>query len=326
MAIGLLSILLACFAICHWGGRRTAAIGLVIIFFPLPCPQAQRTLEVLTPMRYCRFALNGLSHYGLVESVAGRDEITRMLLQPPASSDGDVEGLPSRRMERIPFAEASLLAPVDPSKIVCVGRNYREHAAELGHDVPTEPLIFLKAPTTLLAPGGTILRPKISERTDYEGELGVVISRRCRHLRDDEDVRSYILGYTCVDDFTARDLQTKDGQWTRAKSFDTFCPVGPLVTDGADENGSGEAVVDPWKGVPVETRVNGEVRQSGNTRDFIFALDVVLRFITQVMTLYPGDLIATGTPSGVGPVVAGNVVEISIPGIGVLRNPVADEG
>jgi len=282
-------------------------------------------------MRYCRFSLNGSSHYGLVESVAGRDEITRMLLQSPAASDGDVEGLPSRRMDRIPFSEASLLAPVEPSKIVCVGRNYREHAAELGHDVPTEPLIFLKAPTTLLAPGGTILRPKISERTDYEGELGVVIARRCRHIREDEDVRSYILGYTCVDDFTARDLQTKDGQWTRAKSFDTFCPVGPLVSDGIDIDGQGgndsgdKPSLDPWAGIQVETRVNGDVRQAGNTRDFIFALDIVLRFISQVMTLCPGDLIATGTPSGVGPVVAGDVVEISIPGIGVLRNPVADE-
>jgi 2-keto-4-pentenoate hydratase/2-oxohepta-3-ene-1,7-dioic acid hydratase in catechol pathway len=272
-------------------------------------------------MRYCRFSLNGSNQYGLVESVAGADHITRTFLQPPAASDGDLEGLPSRRVDRIPFAEASLLAPVEPSKIVCVGRNYREHAAELGHDVPTEPLIFLKAPTSLLAPGGTILRPKISQRTDYEGELGVVIARRCRHLRDDEDVRPYILGYTCVDDFTARDLQTKDGQWTRAKGFDTFCPVGPLVSDGRESD-----VIDPWKGVPVETRVNGEVRQSGNTRDFIFALDMVLRFISQVMTLLPGDLIATGTPSGVGPVVAGDVVEISIPGIGVLRNPVADEG
>jgi 2-keto-4-pentenoate hydratase/2-oxohepta-3-ene-1,7-dioic acid hydratase in catechol pathway len=283
-------------------------------------------------MRYCRFHLNGSNHYGLVESVAGRDEITRLLLQPPQSSDGDVEGLPSRRMDRIPFAEAALLAPVEPSKIVCVGRNYREHAAELGHDVPAEPLIFLKAPTALLAPGGTILRPKISARTDYEGELGVVIARRCRHVREDEDVRSYILGYTCVNDFTARDLQTKDGQWARAKSFDTFCPVGPLVSDGMNGNGEDndesmkKSRLDPWAGVPVETLVNGEIRQAGNTRDFIFSLDVVLRFISQVMTLLPGDLIATGTPSGVGPVVGGDVVEIAIPGIGVLRNPVADEG
>ncbi|MGH9643248.1 MAG: fumarylacetoacetate hydrolase family protein [Terriglobales bacterium] len=287
-------------------------------------------------MRYCRFHHNGSDHYGLVESVAGADFITRTFLQPPATSDGDVEGLPSRRIDRIPFADAALLAPVEPSKIVCIGRNYREHAAELGHDLPTEPLIFLKAPTALLVPGGTILRPKISARTDYEGELGVVIGRRCRHLRDDEDVRPYILGYTCVNDFTARDLQNKDGQWTRAKGFDTFCPVGPLVCDAGDgsqagnnENGGIDRAtnkgLDPWAGIQVETRVNGEIRQSGNTRDFIFTLDVVLRFITQVMTLHPGDLIATGTPSGVAPVVAGDVVEIAIPGIGVLRNPVADE-
>jgi 2-keto-4-pentenoate hydratase/2-oxohepta-3-ene-1,7-dioic acid hydratase in catechol pathway len=268
-------------------------------------------------MRYCRFSLNGSPHYGLVESVAGIDHITRTFLQPPAMSDGDLEGLPSRRIDRIPFAEASLLAPVEPSKIVCVGRNYREHAAELGNEVPVEPLIFFKPVSALLAPGGTILRPKVSSRTDYEGELGVVIARHCRHLLEDEDVRPYILGYTCVNDFTARDLQNEDGQWTRAKGFDTFCPAGPLVSNGSD--------IDPWMGTQVETRVNGEVRQSGNTQDFIFALDVVLRFITRVMTLLPGDLIATGTPSGVGPVNAGDVIEVSIPGVGVLRNPVADE-
>src|ERR1700690_3649892 len=182
-------------------------------------------------MKYCRFQFNGQAQYGLVEAVGGREAIVRILLTAPEEADGDMESLRTRRIEAIPLEEAVLLAPVEPSKIVCVGRNYREHAAELGHDVPTEPLIFLKAPSTLLAPGGTILRPKISERTDYEGELGVVIARRCRHIREDEDVRSYILGYTCVDDFTARDLTTKDGQWTRAKSFDTFCPVGPLVSD-----------------------------------------------------------------------------------------------
>ena len=268
-------------------------------------------------MKYCRFRLNGSSQYGFVESVAGSDAITRLLLKPPHSSDGDAEGLPSRRIEPapVPLAQAALLPPVEPSKIVCVGRNYREHAAELGHDVPVEPLLFFKPPSALLAPGATIFRPKVSSRTDYEGELGVVIGRRARRLRDDEDVRPYILGYTCVDDFTARDLQNKDGQWTRAKGFDTFCPVGPLVIDG----------LDPWTGVQVETRVNGEVRQSGNTRDFIFALDVVIRYISQIMTLEPGDLIATGTPKGVGPVVAGDVVEVSIAGVGTLRNPVADE-
>ena len=292
-------------------------------------------------MKYCRFHLNGSAHYGLVEPVAGNDEITRLLLQPPQSSDGDVEGLPSRRMDHIPLAQASLLPPVEPSKIVCIGRNYREHAAELGHDVPLEPLIFLKPPSSLLPPGATILRPKVSERTDYEGELGVVIARRCRQLAECDDVRPYILGYTCVNDFTARDLQNKDGQWTRAKGFDTFCPVGPVVTDGKSDDGKNDdgtntdgtsddgidadgSNIDPWAGVSVETRVNGEVKQSGNTRDFIFPLDVIIRYISQIMTLEPGDLISTGTPKGVGPVVAGDVIEVSIPGIGVLRNAVAD--
>jgi len=204
---------------------------------------------------------------------------------------------------------------VRPSKIVCVGRNYREHAAELGHEIPSEPLIFLKATSALLSPGATILRPKISERVDYEGELAVVIGRTCHQPPPDSDIRQYILGYTCVNDVTARDLQNKDGQWTRAKGFDTFCPVGPLVTDE----------IDPWAGIGVETRVNGEIRQQGNTRDFIFALDVVIRHIAQAMTLFPGDLIPTGTPSGVGPLVAGDRVEVSVDGIGTLRNSVADE-
>jgi 2-keto-4-pentenoate hydratase/2-oxohepta-3-ene-1,7-dioic acid hydratase in catechol pathway len=266
-------------------------------------------------MKYCRFDLNGSAHYGLVESVAGSDEITRLLLQAPQDSDGDVEGLPSRRMDRIPLAEAFLLPPVQPSKIVCVGRNYREHAAELGNEAPQEPLLFFKPPSSLLPTGGTILRPKVSERTDYEGELGVVIARRCRELLASDDVRPYILGYTCVNDFTARDLQNKDSQWTRAKGFDTFCPVGPIVADG----------LDPWDGVRVETRVNGEVRQSGTTKDFIFPLDVVIRYISQIMTLEAGDLIATGTPKGVGPTVAGDAIEVSIAGIGQLRNPVADQ-
>jgi len=264
-------------------------------------------------MKYCRFELNGSAHYGLVEPVAGNEEITRLLLQPPQEKRGD--GLPTRRIDRIPLAQASLLPPVQPSKIVCVGRNYREHAAELGHPVPQEPLLFFKPPSALLPPGATILRPKVSTRTDYEGELGVVIGRRCHLLAGSDDVRPYILGYTCVNDFTARDLQDKDGQWTRAKGFDTFCPVGPLVADG----------LDPWAGVQVETRVNGDVRQSGNTRDFIFPLDVVIRYISQVMTLEPGDLIGTGTPKGVGPVVAGDAIEVSIAGIGQLRNSVADQ-
>src|ERR1700738_5638729 len=246
-------------------------------------------------MKYCRFELNGQPYYGLVESVAGRDTIMRILLSPAEEADGDLENLRTRKIEPIPLEEATLLAPVRPSKIVCVGRNYREHISELGHEVPVEPLLFLKATSALLPPGGTVRRPKISQRVDHEGELGVVSGKTCYQPAADADIRQYILGYTCVNDVTARDLQNKDGQWTRAKGFDTFCPVGPVVTDE----------VDPWAGVGVETRVNGEVRQQGNTRDFIFALDVIIRHIAQVMTLFPGDLIATGTPRGVGAVVAG---------------------
>ena len=266
-------------------------------------------------MKYCRFQLNAQPHYGLVESVAGVDQITRVFLNPPHDSDGDLEDLPTRRMDHLAFVEAALLAPVSPSKIVCVGRNYREHAAELGNEVPAEPLIFFKPPSSLLAPGGQVRRPKLSGRVDFEGELGVVIAKKCHKLAADEDVRPYILGYTCVNDVTARDLQKKDGQFTRAKGFDTFCPVGPLVTNE----------IDPWAGISVETRVNGAVRQQGNTRDFIFPLDAVIRYISQVMTLMPGDLIPTGTPQGVGPVVAGDTMEVTVEGIGALINPVIDE-
>ena len=239
----------------------------------------------------------------------------RVLLTAPEEADGDMESLRTRKIEAIPLEEAALLPPVRPSKIVCVGRNYREHAAELGHDVPTEPLIFLKATSALLAPGGTVRRPKISQRVDLEGELGVVIGKTCYQPAADADIRQYILGYTCVNDVTARDLQTKDGQWSRAKGFDTFCPVGPVVTDE----------IDPWAGVSVQTRVNGQLKQDGNTRDFLFALDVVIRHIAQAMTLFPGDLIPTGTPAGVGPLVAGDVVEVTVAGVGTLRNSVVDE-
>jgi 2-keto-4-pentenoate hydratase/2-oxohepta-3-ene-1,7-dioic acid hydratase in catechol pathway len=266
-------------------------------------------------MKYCRFQLDGQAQYGLVESVAGRDAIVRILLTPPEDADGDVEGLRTRGITAIPLEEAVLLPPVRPSKIVCIGRNYREHAAELGHDVPTEPLIFLKATSALLPPRGIVRRPKISARVDYEGELGIVIGKTCYQPPADSDIRQYILGYTCVNDVTARDLQNKDGQWSRAKGFDTFCPVGPVVTDE----------IDPWAGIGVETRVNGEVKQQGNTRDLIFTLDTVIRHIAQAMTLYPGDLIPSGTPSGVGPVVAGDKIDVSVEGIGTLTNTVADE-
>ena len=266
-------------------------------------------------MKYCRFQFNGQAQYGLVESVGGRDAIVRVLLNAPEEADGDMESLRTRKIEAIPLEEAALLPPVRPSKIVCIGRNYREHAAELGHDVPQEPLIFLKATSALLSPGGVVLRPKISQNVHYEGELGVVIGKTCYQPAADADIRQYILGYTCVNDVTARDLQTKDGQWSRAKGFDTFCPVGPVVTDE----------IDPWAGIGVQTRVNGEIKQDGNTRDLIFALDVVIRHIAQAMTLFPGDLIPSGTPAGVGPLGAGDVVEVSVEGVGTLRNSVVDE-
>jgi 2-keto-4-pentenoate hydratase/2-oxohepta-3-ene-1,7-dioic acid hydratase in catechol pathway len=265
-------------------------------------------------MKYCRFEFDFRAEYGLVESVAGDDQITRVLLKSPGESE-DVEDLPTRTIARTRLAEARLLVPVRPSKILCVGRNYREHAAELGNEVPLEPLIFFKPPSSLLATGQTIRRPRISQRTDYEGELALVIGRYCYKPAADEDIRSYVLGYTALNDFTARDLQKKDGQWWRAKGFDTFCPVGPLIN----------TEIDPWVGVEVETRVNGELRQLGNTRDFIFPLDVIVRHIANTMTLLPGDVIATGTPEGVGPVLAGDVVEIRIDGIGTLKNSIADE-
>jgi 2-keto-4-pentenoate hydratase/2-oxohepta-3-ene-1,7-dioic acid hydratase in catechol pathway len=266
-------------------------------------------------MRYCRFQLNGEAHYGLVESVAGRDAIVRLLLTAPEEADGDMESLRTRRIDAIPLEEAALLPPVRPSKIICIGRNYREHAAELGNEVPKEPMIFLKPTSALLSPGGIVRRPKISERVDYEGELGVVIGKTCYRPAADADIRQYILGYTCVNEVTARDLQKTDGQWSRAKGFDTFCPVGPLVSDE----------IDPWAGVSVETRVNGEVRQNGNTRDLIFPLDVVIRYIAQAMTLFPGDLIPSGTPSGVGPILAGDTMEVTVEGVGTLKNSVVNE-
>jgi 2-keto-4-pentenoate hydratase/2-oxohepta-3-ene-1,7-dioic acid hydratase in catechol pathway len=266
-------------------------------------------------MKYCRFQLDGQAHYGLVESVAGHDAIVRLLLTPPEEADGDMESLRTRRIESIPLEQAVLLPPVRPSKIVCIGRNYREHAEELGHEVPKEPLLFLKATSALLSPGGVVRRPKISERVDHEGELGVIIGKTCYQPAEDSDIRQFILGYTCVNDVTARDLQFSDGQWSRAKGFDTFCPVGPVVTTEAD----------PWAGLGVQTKVNGEVRQQGNTKDFLFPLDVVIRHIAQAMTLFPGDLIPTGTPAGVGPLKAGDKVEVSVEGVGTLSNPVSDE-
>lgn len=262
-------------------------------------------------MRYCRFSSNAGPQYGLIETVAETEQITHTL-----PSDG---GLPDisrpTRITPVALASVTLLAPVQPSKIVCVGRNYLDHAKELGNQPPPEPLIFLKPPSSIIATGERIVLPRLSKEVHYEGELTAIINSTCHTVGEGQDVRPLIFGYTCANEVTARDLQRKDNQWARAKGFDTFCPLGPVVSDE----------LDPWAGVQVETRVKGEVRQSGNTRDFIFPLDVVIRFVTAFMTLLPGDIILTGTPAGVGPLSAGDVVEVSIAGIGTLRNSVVSE-
>jgi 2-keto-4-pentenoate hydratase/2-oxohepta-3-ene-1,7-dioic acid hydratase in catechol pathway len=214
-----------------------------------------------------------------------------------------------------PVDQVKFLPPSVPTKIVCVGKNYLDHAKEMGGEPPKVPLIFLKPPSSVIAPEEPIVLPPSSQRVDYEGELAIIIGRRCRHLADDEDVQPYVLGYTCLNDVTARDLQKLDGQFTRGKGFDTFCPFGPLVETQLDKSG-----------VAVETFLNGVKKQSGHTSQLIFPLDVIIRFIAQVMTLEPGDVIATGTPAGVSALAPGDVVEVSVGGIGTLRNPViADE-
>jgi 2-keto-4-pentenoate hydratase/2-oxohepta-3-ene-1,7-dioic acid hydratase in catechol pathway len=209
------------------------------------------------------------------------------------------------------LADVRLLAPVEPSKIVCVGRNYAAHAAELGNELPKEPLIFLKPPSSIAGPDEPIRLTSFSEQVEHEGELALVVGRRCSDLRDSDDALSYLLGYTCLNDVTARDLQKRDVQFTRAKGFDTFCPVGPHI----------ESDLDP-SSLVVETRVNGALRQSGKTSLMIYPVPFLVRWISRMMTLFPGDVIATGKPAGVGPLFAGDTVEVSVSGIGALRNPV----
>lgn len=260
-------------------------------------------------MRYCRFQTSDGPQYG--EVVERGDELWIERLMPPFEEDPWAHGAKGK-FEPMPLAGAPLLAPVVPGKIVCIGRNYREHAAELGNEVPKEPLLFLKAPSAVIGPGEAIRIPALSQRVDFEGELAVVIGRRATKISADEDVRPYIRGYTIVNDVTARDLQKSDGQWSRAKGFDTFCPMGPLVTDE----------IDPAAGLTVETRLNGEVKQHGTTKDLIFDIAALLRHITAAMTLLPGDIIPTGTPAGVGPMQAGDRVEVIVEGIGTLANPV----
>lgn len=256
-------------------------------------------------MKLCRYVIRAvppataLPRYGLIE-----DE-----------SIAEISGLPweswtrSSRASRL--ADVRLLAPVEPSKIVCVGRNYAAHAAELGNEVPKEPVIFLKPSTSIIGPEEPIVLTKFSQRVEHEGELALVIGRRCAHLLDTDDALSFVLGYTCLNDVTARDLQINDVQFTRSKGFDTFCPVGPHI----------ETDLDPAD-VLVETRVNGARRQSGNTSLMIYPAAYLVRWISRMMTLLPGDVIATGTPSGVGPLVADDTVEVRVSGIGLLRNAV----
>ena len=270
-------------------------------------------------MKYCRFLLDNQPHYGAVEDRNSELWITDLIHAPEddlayhlAHSRGSVPSLDiaSLAFEPTPLSAVLLLPPVTPSKIVCVGRNYRDHAKELGNDVPTEPLLFFKPPSSLFNPGGVVQMPAASARVDYEGELALIIGRRASKLAADADWRSFVRGYTLANDVTARDLQKTDGQWTRAKGFDTFCPVGPIVSDE----------VDPAAGLNIETRVNGELRQHGSTLDFIFSIPELLTYITAAITLEPGDLILTGTPAGVGPLKAGDRVDVAIPGLGVLTN------
>ena len=210
----------------------------------------------------------------------------------------------------IPMAGARLMPPAMPTKIVCVGINYKQHAREMGHELPAEPLIFLKPPTSMNAPGGEIHLPPGAGRVDYEGELAVVIGKRT-HRVSAEEALSHVLGYTCANDVTARYLQRRDGQWTRANGFDGFCPLGPWV----------ETDLDP-SDLQIETFVNGELRQSARTSDMIFDVATLVSAISQTMTLLPGDTVLTGTQSGVGQLYAGDTVEVRIQGIGSLSNRV----
>ncbi len=275
-------------------------------------------------MKYCRFMFGERTQYGRVDKRGGGFEITALTQAPEedlrfrlenmgaASLDAAVRGL---EFEPMPLSAAELLPPVTPSKIICVGRNYREHVKEMGSEMPTEPVLFFKPPSSLLGPGGAVRLPAMSERVDYEGELALVIGKRAYKLSTGDNWREVVRGFTIANDITARDLQQKDSQWTRAKGFDTFCPVGPLVSDELDLDA----------GVTIETRVNGEVRQHASTLDFIFHVPVLLSYITSVLTLVPGDLILTGTPAGVGPLKAGDKVEVNITGLGTLANTVEAE-
>jgi len=249
--------------------------------------------------KFCRFQVEGQARYGVLRG----EDVEELSAAPWAG------GQPTGKRHEL--ARVKLLAPCEPTKIVCIGRNYREHAAELGNPLPKEPLIFLKPPSAVIGPEEAIVYPAVSQRVDYEGELALVMGKRCRRLKPEENPFDFVFGYTCLNDVTARDLQKADGQFTRGKGFDTFCPMGPLIAAGLNPTN-----------ISVETYVNGERRQAGRTGEMIFGLDVIIRFIAEVMTLEPGDVIATGTPPGVGSLQPGDVVEVAVEGVGRLRNPV----
>lgn len=251
-------------------------------------------------MRIARFSHNGAITYGIV------DETDLVVL----SGDPMFAGFEPTG-ERVPISDVALLAPVIPrSKVVCVGRNYRDHAAELGNDVPAEPMLFFKPNTSVIGPGDAISLPPQSQRVDFEGELAAVIGKIAKNVPA-ERALDYVFGYTIGNDVTARDLQKSDGQWARAKGFDTFCPLGPAI----------ETDFDPTGDAVVTTRVNGEVRQRGPISDMIFSLADIIAYASAAFTLLPGDVILTGTPAGVGPFGAGDTVEVEISGLGILRNP-----
>src|SRR5246500_1382647 len=257
-------------------------------------------------MKICRYEVRDASgagstvpRYGLIE---GENVI---------EISGPPWGQWSRRSRSMRLVDVRLLAPVEPSKVVCIGRNYAAHAAELGNEVPKEPLMFLKPPSSIVGPEEAIVLPKYSQKVEHEGELALVVGRRCSQLADGDDALSFVAGYTCLNDVTARDLQKSDVQFTRAKGFDTFCPVGPHI----------ETALDP-SNVLVEARINGALKQSGSTSLMVYPVEFLIRWISRMMTLVPGDVIATGTPAGVGPLTAGDTVDVSVAGIGVLHNPV----
>jgi 2-keto-4-pentenoate hydratase/2-oxohepta-3-ene-1,7-dioic acid hydratase in catechol pathway len=259
-------------------------------------------------MRIARFAHAGGLSFGVVEGEpeAGLAGLT------VAQIDGHPFGPIRFTGERWALADVRLLSPMLPSKVVCVGRNYAEHAAELGNQVPKEPLLFLKPSSSVIGPNDVIRIPPQSRQVEHEAELAVVIGATGARRVDRSAAGSAIFGYTCANDVTARDLQRADVQFTRAKGFDSFCPLGPWITTGADLGA-----------VEVRCEVNDEVRQLGNTKDMIFDVPTLVSYISHVMTLLPGDVILTGTPAGVSPIVAGDTVSVSVAGLGALVNPVA---